>query len=54
MPRHQRILSKTGIYHVMMRGNERKNLFLDEEDKQRFLETLFIKKKETGFFTHIV
>lgn len=52
MPRHQRILSKTGIYHVMMRGNERKNLFLDEEDKQRFLETLFIKKKETGFFLY--
>lgn len=50
MPRHQRILSKTGTYHIMMRGNERKNLFLDEEDKQRFLETLFAKKKETGFF----
>jgi putative transposase len=52
MPRHQRILSKTGIYHVMTRGNERKNLFLDEEDKQRFLETLFIKKEETGFFLY--
>ena len=52
MPRYQRILSKTGTYHVMMRGNERKNLFLDEEDKQRFLETLFIKKKETGFFLY--
>lgn len=50
MPRHQRILSTTGTYHVMMRGNERKNLFLDEEDKQRFLETLFAKKKEAGFY----
>lgn len=50
MPRNQRRLSKTGTYHIMMRGNERKNLFLDEEDKQRFLETLFAKKKETGFF----
>lgn len=49
MPRHQRILSKTGTYHVMMRGNEKKNLFLDEEDKQRFLETLFAKKIEAGF-----
>lgn len=49
MPRHQRILSKTGTYHVMMRGNERKNLFLDKEDRQRFLETLFAKKKEAGF-----
>lgn len=49
MPRHQRILSETGTYHVMMRGNEKKSLFLDEEDKRRFLETLFIKKKESGF-----
>ena len=49
MPRHQRILSETGTYHVMMRGNEKKNLFQGDEDKQRFLETLFIKKRETGF-----
>ncbi len=49
MPRNQRILSNTGTYHIMMRGNERKNLFLDEEDKQRFLEIVFAKKKEAGF-----
>lgn len=49
MPRQQRVLSETGIYHVMMRGNERKNLFQGEEDKQRFLETLFGKKEEAGF-----
>lgn len=49
MPRHHRIKSKTGVYHIMLRGNERKNLFLDEDDKQRFLDTLFAKKKETGF-----
>ncbi|MDD2215255.1 MAG: transposase [Eubacteriales bacterium] len=52
MPRHQRILSKTGIYHVMMRGNERKNLFAGEEDKLRFLDTLFAKKDETRFFLY--
>jgi putative transposase len=52
MPRHQRILSETGTYHVMLRGNERKNLFLDNEDKQRFLDTLFVKKKETGFLIY--
>jgi len=33
MPRHQRYKSKTGFYHIMMRGNERKNIFVDEEDK---------------------
>lgn len=52
MPRHQRILSQTGIYHIMMRGNERKNLFVDDEDKQRFIETLFNKKTEAGFFVY--
>jgi putative transposase len=52
MSRHQRILSETGTYHVMMRGNERKNLFLDEEDKQRFLDTLLVKKEETGFMDY--
>lgn len=52
IPRHQRILSETGTYHVMMRGNERKNLFLDEGDKQRFLDTLFVKKEETGFIIY--
>lgn len=49
MPRHQRILSENGTYHVMMRGNEKKNLFRNQEDKQRFIETLFTKKVETGF-----
>ncbi|SHK58493.1 REP-associated tyrosine transposase [Desulforamulus aeronauticus] len=49
MPRHQRILSENGTYHVMIRGNERKNLFLDEEDKQKFIEILNTKKEETGF-----
>ncbi|MDD3897911.1 MAG: transposase [Syntrophomonadaceae bacterium] len=52
MPRHQRILSKNGTYHVMMRGNERKNLFHDQEDKQRFIETLFAKREEAGFLVY--
>lgn len=49
MPRQQRILSENGTYHVMMRGNERKNLFHDQEDKQRFIDTLLAKKMVTGF-----
>ena len=52
MPRQARILSESGIYHVITRGNERKNLFLDEEDKQKFIETLSIKKEETGFLIY--
>lgn len=52
MPRHQRIPSETGTYHVMMRGNEKKNLFLDDKDKQRFINTLFVKKEETDFIVY--
>lgn len=52
MPRHQRVLSETGIYHVMMRGNERRKLFQDEEDKQAFLDTLFVKKEDKGFLVY--
>ncbi len=52
MPRHQRILSESGTYHVMLRGNERKNLFHDQKDKQRFIETLFAKKEAAGFLVY--
>ena len=40
MPRKTRIPSESNIYHVMIRGNERKNLFLDDEDRLRFLDTM--------------
>lgn len=43
MPRYARSMSNTGIYHVMLRGNERKQIFVDDEDKQRFVDTLQYK-----------
>jgi len=49
MARQPRILSSTGIYHVMLRGNERKSLFLDNEDRRRFLATMSSKKAEASF-----
>ena len=33
MPRQQRDRSNTGYYHIMIRGNERKDIFIDEQDK---------------------
>ncbi|MFZ5642576.1 MAG: transposase [Bacillota bacterium] len=48
MPRHRREKSKSGYYHVMIRGNERRNIFLQEEDKLRFLET--VKEKQGDRF----
>lgn len=47
MGRVQREYSSTGCYHIMLRGNERKKIFLNEDDRERFLETLLKKKKET-------
>ncbi|MGE5417707.1 MAG: transposase [Acidobacteriota bacterium] len=49
MPRLQRELSATGVYHVMIRGNERKDIFLDDDDRQRFLQTLVDKKNKDKF-----
>jgi len=46
MPRQARIYSETGIYHIMMRGNEKRKIFLDDEDRRRFIYTLFEKASE--------
>lgn len=40
MPRIPRLKGEHCTYHVIQRGNERKNIFLDDRDKQRFLDTL--------------
>ncbi len=46
MPRQARIYSDTGIYHIMIRGNEKKKIFLDDEDKRCFVHKLFEKVSE--------
>jgi len=45
MPRQARQPSPTGIYHIMLRGNEKKDIFKDPEDKERFLD-VFTQKTE--------
>lgn len=40
MPRKARETSETGIYHVMVRGINRQEIFHDDEDRQRYLQTL--------------
>lgn len=49
MPRRARRLSDTKVYHVMLRGNERRNIFLDDEDRERFIDTLRYKQEEKTF-----
>lgn len=45
MPREKRKLSKTGTYHIMLRGNERKSIFPEEEDYRKFLQILAAKDR---------
>lgn len=40
MPRKTREISGTGIYHVMMRGTNKQNIFEDSEDYLRFMTIL--------------
>lgn len=48
MSRSPRVTSESGVYHLMIRGNERKNLFLDEYDRDHFLNILAKKKAESA------
>jgi len=49
MPRQRRVLSETGIYHILLRGNERKHIFSENVEKQRFLEDVAVKQRDIGF-----
>lgn len=49
MPRQMRMQSRTKIYHVMIRGNEKRNLFLDDEDRRKFLNILREKNLEQKY-----
>lgn len=46
MPRQPRFCSETGIYHVMMRGNAKRDIFLDQNDGKRFINTLLKVQRE--------
>jgi len=49
MPRQIREKGEFGTYHIIQRGNERKNLFNCDDDKTRFLDTLKKMKEKYNF-----
>ena len=49
MPRQARDKSASGIYHIMMRGINRQNIFHDDEDYSRFLLTLQNYREKSGY-----
>jgi REP element-mobilizing transposase RayT len=48
MTRRARIESETGIYHVMLRGINKQNIFEYSEDYERFKSCLFDAKEKSG------
>lgn len=49
MPRQARRKSEIGIYHIILRGIKQQQIFEDEEDSLRFLETLSKYKEQCGY-----
>ena len=49
MPRQARRKSKTGIYHIMLRGVNQQNIFEDQEDYEKLLETIKTYKAISGY-----
>ncbi len=49
MPRLARLKSPNTTYHIIMRGNEKKDIFLDRKDKSRFIEILTKMKEKYNY-----
>ncbi|MBA7494607.1 hypothetical protein ES702_05184 [subsurface metagenome] len=52
MPRQRRKIGLSKIYHVIARGNERKDIFLDDEDKNKFIQIIINKKKKNEYILY--
>ncbi|AEV67555.1 transposase [Acetivibrio clariflavus] len=48
MPRSARVKSKTNIYHVMIRGINQQNIFVDDADNEKFIVTFAKYQKESA------
>ena len=52
MPRKLRLEYAGAIYHLMNRGDRKEDIFVDDPDRQRFLETLGEACQKTGWQIH--
>ena len=52
MARKVRVQYAGAIYHLMNRGDRREEIFTDDQDRQRFLETLAEACQKTGWQGH--
>ena len=49
LPRKIRLWFPGAIYHIMSRGNHKHDIFLDEEDRHRYMASLLEARKEYDF-----
>lgn len=49
MPRTPRKISSTKVYHVILRGNDKQDLFLEEEDYKKFMKEIKNTKEKYGY-----
>ena len=52
MPRKTRIEIEGGLYHVITRGNDRKNIFHAREDHDKLLKLLNAQKNKLPFYLY--
>jgi REP element-mobilizing transposase RayT len=52
MARKPRIQYEGAFYHVIVRGNQRQDIFLDEADRHHYLERLHRYKNKCGFILY--
>ena len=52
MPRKLRVQYPGALYHLMNRGDRREDIFEDDQDRQRLLETLGQTCEKTGWQVH--
>jgi REP element-mobilizing transposase RayT len=52
MARQIRVEYANAVYHVTARGNERKAIYRDDADRQRFLETVEEAVERFGVLIH--
>ena len=52
MPRKPRTKSKTNIYHVVIRGADRQQMFEDKNDYLKYLDILDYYKQECNFYIY--
>ncbi len=52
MPRYPRKMSDSNTYHVMIRGNEKRKIFFDDEDRHQFLDTMGRMNVDNNYYLY--